>query len=818
MEQIRTALVLTFMASEVRQAARALWRDRSFSATVILSLALGIGANTAIFSLVNGVLLRPPAYREPGRLVAVSQVIPKFAKLYPELPINLGSLMEWRRQAHSFDRIAAARPGGANLTGAGEPELISGAVVSANMFRVLGVEPRLGRSFLDAEDYAGHRVVILADSLWRRRFGANPSLVDRNIMLDGEAWQVVGILPPGFVFPTTAGLFANTKKAPEIYKPLGYREDALRLQMGDFNYWVTARLRPGVSIVQANAELNAVQSAISKQIPENLDLHASIKPVVEQMVGKVRQGLVLLMAAVGAVLLVLWVNLANLSLVRAAARARDAAIRTALGAGRARLVGQSLAESLILSVTGGALGAGLAWWGVRALVAAAPIDLPRLTDVRVDPRVLLFALAISLAAGTVLGILPALRSAAAAPYETLKSASRTNTEGRGGLRLRNLLVSLEVGLSAALLVTAGLLAESFLRVMRVDKGFDTERVLALDLSLPNVKYRKAEDRAAFFDRVIARAAQLPGVQRVSMISALPLMGETWIDIVGTVNDPRPLMEKPSTNVRFVSPGYFQTLHIALAEGRDIAERDRGRPVVVISAGLARKIWPGQDGLGRKVENGHDPPMEVVGITPDIRSTSLEKDPVSIMYIPYWQRPQPAGSLLVRTAMQPAGMAAALRRVVWDTDGEVPIPEVRTLEQVMAESVAQRRFQVLLIGLFASAALLLAAIGTYGVVAYAVGRRRAEMGIRMALGANRADVVRLVLRQGMAPVALGLAAGGAAALVLGKSLASLLFEVSPRDPAAFVVAAALLLAVSTGACLVPARRATRVNPVEALRFE
>jgi predicted permease len=354
--------------------------------------------------------------------------------------------------------------------------------------------------------------------------------------------------------------------------------------------------------------------------------------------------------------------------------------------------------------------------------------------------------------------------------------------------------------------------------MRVDRGFDVERVLALDLSLPNVKYRKAEDRAAFFQRVMARAGQLPGVQQVSMISALPLMGETWIDIVGTVNDPRPLMEKPSTNVRFVSPGYFQSLRIALAEGRDILERDRGRPVVVISAALARKIWPGQDALGRKVDNGSDPPMEVVGITPDIRSTSLEKDPVSIMYIPYWQRPQPSGSLLVRTAMGPAGMAAALRRVVWDTDGEVPIPEIRTLEQVMAESVAQRRFQVLLIGLFAAAALLLAAIGTYGVVAYAVGRRRAEMGIRMALGANRADVARLVLRQGMAPVALGLAAGGAAALVLGKSLASLLFEVSPRDPAAFVVAAAVLLAVSTAACLVPARRATRVSPVEALRFE
>jgi putative ABC transport system permease protein len=806
------------MLLELRQAARGLWRDRSFSATVILSLALGIGANTAIFSLVNGVLLRPPAYRDPGRLVAVSQIVPKFAKLYPELPLNVAILMEWRKQSRSFDGIAAARPDGANLTGAGEPELLNGARVTANLFRVLGVEPRLGRGFLDEEDRAGHRVVILADSLWRRRFAADPDLVGRDIVLDGDAWRVVGILPPGFVLPTSSGLFARTVRPREVFRPLGYRDDDLKLRMGDFNYWAIARLRTGVSLPWAKAEMNAVQAAISQQIPDDLDLHAALQPVVEQMVGNVRRGLIVLMAAVGAVLLVLWVNLANLSLVRAAARSREAAIRTALGAGRARLVRGSLAESLLLSVAGGALGTALAWWGVRALVAAAPLSLPRLEEVHVDLRVLLFALGASVAAGVVLGILPALRSAAAAPYDALKSAGRANTESRGGLRLRNILVSLEVGLSAALLVTAGLLAASFLRVMHVDKGFDVERVLAADVSLPGSKYRKGADRSAFYQRVLDHASHLPGVQKVSMISALPLQGETWIDIVGRENDPRPLLERPSTNVRFVSPGYFETLHIALAEGRDIAERDRGRPVVVISAGLAAKVWPGQDALGRKLSNGSDESMDVVGITPDIRSTSLDHDPVSIMYIPYWQRPQPSGSILVRTAMDPSGTASALRQAIWGTDSEVPIPEVRTLDQVMSASVAERRFQVLLIGLFAAAALALAAIGTYGVVAYAVGRRRAEMGIRIALGAAPSNVIGLVLRQGMAPVAAGLAAGALAALVLGKYVASLLFEVSPRDPAAFAAAAAVLLAVSAAACLIPARRATRVNPVEALRFE
>lgn len=806
------------MAGEFRQAVRGLWHDRSFSMTVILSLAVGIGANTAIFSLVNGVLLRPPAYRDPGRVVAIGQSIPKFAKLYPELPVNLGILEAWRQRARSFESIAAARPGGANLTGAGEPVVIAGAVMSANLLQVLGVAPKLGRGFLPEEDQAGHHVVLLADSLWRRRFHADPALLGRDVMLDGEPWQVIGILPPDFVFPSTSGLFSNLKHAPEIFKPLGYRADDLKLEMGDFNFWVTARLRPGVSLAAANADINAVQAALSREMPDNLDLHGSVKPVVEEMTGKTREGLILMMAAVGAVLLVLWVNLANLSLVRSAARARDAAIRMALGAGRARLAQQSLAESLLLAVTGGALGAALAWWGVRALLAAAPIDLPRLGEVRLDERVLLFALAVSLAAGILLGLLPVLGNAAAAPYKILKSGGRANTEGRGGLRVRSLLVSLEVGLSAALLVTAGLLGASFLRVMRVDKGFDVERVLALDLSLPTVKYHKDADRTAFYQRVIEGAAHLPGVQQASMISALPLRGETWIDIVGRENDPRPLLERPSTNVRFVSPGYFRTLHIAIARGRDIEERDRGRRVTVISAGLARKIWPDQDALGRKLDNGNSQPMEVIGITPDIRSTNLDKDPANIMYIPYWQRPQPVGSLLVRTAMEPTGMAAALRRVVWGIDAEVPIPEVRTLEQLMAESVAGRRFQVLLIGLFAAAALALAAIGTYGVVAYAVGRRRAEMGIRMALGANRADVVRLVLRQGMAPVAVGLAAGAVGALALGHYVASLLFEVSPRDPLAFAAAAAVLLAVSAAACLLPARRATKVNPVEALRFE
>jgi putative ABC transport system permease protein len=450
-------------------------------------------------------------------------------------------------------------------------------------------------------------------------------------------------------------------------------------------------------------------------------------------------------------------------------------------------------------------------------VAAAPVDLPRLAEVRVDGRVLLFALAASLLAGVVLAVLPALRSAAASPFEALKAAGRANTEGRRGLRLRNLLVSLEVGLSAALLVTAGLLAASFLCVMRVEKGFDVERVLSVELPLPGARYRKPEDRTAFFDRALQRAAALPGVQQVSMTSWLPLAGEQWIDILATEHDPRPMPERPSANVRFISPGYFALLRTPLLAGRDIAERDRGRKVCVISEGLAKRLWGSRDAVGRKIDDG-DELIEVVGLTPDLRATRLDQDPVNMIYFPYWQRPQPSGTLLIRTAMDPAGMGSALRRMVWSIDAEVPVQEIRTLEQVMAQSVAERRFQTLLIGLFAAAALALAAIGTYGVVAYAVGRRRAEMGIRMALGARRADVLGLVMRQGMAPVAAGLIAGAAGALLLGQYVASLLFEVSPHDPVAFAVSSAVLLVVAAAACLGPARRATQVDPVEALRSE
>jgi predicted permease len=807
------------MGNELRYAIRSLWRDRAFALMVVLSLAVGIGANTAIFSMVHGVLLRKPAFRDPDRLVSISQLSPRFLKQYPSLPINLGILAEWRAQSASFDGIAALQPLNLNLTGAGEPERIPGVAVSANLFTVLGVTPGLGRDFQPDEERKGHEaVVLIADSLWRRRFHADPAIVGSKIMLNAVPNQVAGVLPPGFRFPRQAGLggYKVDEKA-EIFRPLGYDNSQLTLHFGDLNYFVIARLKAGVSLARARAELNAVQRDVSAKMGGQVDLRATIVPLQERMAGEARQGLVVVMAAVGLVLMVLWVNLANLSLVRAAGRARESAIRTALGAGSMRLVRASVLESTLLALAGGALGVLLAYGGLQALLAAAPIDLPRLNEVRVDTTVLLFALLTSAATGVILGILPAWRASLAAPFEILKSGSRTATEGKGGLRVRNVLVSLEVGLSALLLVTAGLLIASFVRLITIDKGFQVERVAAADLLLPRAKYPQDAQRVAFFDRVLQKARALPGVRSAAMISALPLQGETWIDTVHTENDARPETEYPSTNVRFIGTDYFQTLRISLREGRDFADRDRGGAVVIISASLGEKLWPGLSPIGRRLMEG-EMLLEVVGVTPDIRSTGLEQEPVNMLYVPYWQRPQNVCSLLVRTGMDPTGLAGVLRRTVWAVDSELPVPEVRTMRQVMERSVAQRRFQMMLVLLFAAAALALAAFGTYGVVSFVVARRRAEMGIRMALGAGRGAILLMVLRQGMMPVFAGLVVGAGCAFALGQYLASLLFHVSPRDPLAFSLSSAVLLSVAAAACLVPARRATRVNPVEALRFE
>jgi predicted permease len=804
----------------MKYALRSLWRDRGFAAMAVLSLAIGIGANTAIFSVVNGVLLRPLDFPDPQRLVAVSISTPQFLNGGP-LPINIAQLVEWRRRTHSFEAIAAYRNTTMSLSGDGRPELVPGGQVSANFFDVLGVRPRLGRSFLEKEDHSGeHRVVLLADSIWRRRFDADPSIAGRKIILGGAPYTVIGVLPPDFEFPKQPSDFGKRLNGRmEMFRPLGYDSEDIVPHMGDLNYAGVARLRPGVSIERALSELTSVEAAIDKQIgAEAWQIVPRMQPLQQQITGDVRQNLIVLMAAVGAVLLVLCVNLANLSLSRAAGRARESAIRTALGAGRWQIARQSLAETGVLAALGGGLGVAFAFVGLDRLLAAAPLDLPRLRAVSVDGRVLLFALALSAVTAFLFGILPALRSASSgAPYETLKSTSYANAGGPAGLRLRNLLVSVEVGLCAALLVTAGLFLASFVRLTTIPKGFDLQRVLAVDVALPGTKYSKDADVARFLENVLDQARALPGVESAAVSSYLPLLGESWVDLIKTENDPRPDSQLPTANLRFISTDYFRTLRIPLRAGRDFQPSDRNRTVAIISESLARTLWPKGDAVGRKLLDGgriH----EVVGVAADGRTTSLDQPPVNMLYIPMWQRPQNSSSILVRTGMDPQSIASALRAAVWKADGDVPVPQERTLEQIMSESVARRRFQMALVLLFAIAALALAAFGTYGVVSYSVARRRAEIGIRLALGAGERRVLRLVLRQGMMPVFAGLAAGALAALAIGSYVSSLLFQVSPHDPVAFAATAAVLLGVSALACWIPARRAASVNPLEAIRYE
>jgi len=798
------------MFRHLDEAARLFRRERGFALAVVLSLALGIGANTAIFSVVNSVLLRPLPYPQPERLVALYEHIPKVADRFPVLPVNLSHFMAWRDRASTLEQVGLLHTTLLNLTGSGEPALLPAATASAGLLEMLGVRPRIGRTFTREEERRGHEVAILTDGLWRKRFGASPDIVGKSLTLDGRPHVVIGVLPPWFRLPR-----ANRV---DLLVPIGYTDADLKAAFGDFNWDAVGRLRAGVSRQQALSQLNVIQADIMRGMPDvKMELRALAPPLLDEVVGDSRRGLALVMAAVGAALLVLCVNLANLWLARSASRARDDAIRTALGASRAQLARRALWESLVLALAGGVLGVVVAWWGLGALLRAAPLDLPRLAEIHIDARALAFALLVSAGAGLLFGILPAFGSALSRPQEALKSGGYTSTESRRGVRFRQTLVAVEVGLSAALLIAAGLLMHSFVRLIYVERGFEVERVLAVTVSLPSAKYTKNEQRAQFFDRLLAKASALPGVQSAAIVSFLPLQGETWVDVVGTEHDQRPLLERPAVNVRFISRDYFKLLGVPLREGRLFEEADRGRQVAIVSQGTAARLWPGEHAAGRTMlHNGQ--PVEVAGVVSDFRSTSLAEDPVLMLYVPYWQQPRWRASLLLRTAMDARATAGAVRAAVWEIDPQVPVPGMRTLLEIMNDSVAGRRFQMFLVMAFAAAALALASLGTYGVLAYSLARRREEIGIRMALGAAAPEVLRMVLLEGMRPAVAGLLAGVGLALAAGGAMRSLLFRVSARDPVTIVVVSVVLVAVSAAACLVPALRATRVDPASVLRAE
>jgi putative ABC transport system permease protein len=800
--------------SELRPALRSLLREPGFTRPTILMLGLGLGATCVVFSLVNAVLLKPLPYPYANELVSIREVNTRIAHLYPSLPVNARHFVEWRASCPAVESMAAFQAGTLNLTGWGDPVRLDVAMVSANMFRVLRVTPAAGRDFREGEEQDGNdAVAILTDRSWRRWFHADPSLVGRAISLNGRTRTVIGILGAAFRFPEHNTFAANSPfpGEPEIFVPKVFAAGELQQLLGTHNYSVIGRLRPGASRAQAVSQLEAVQARMVDLGHGNAALRALAIPLLESVAGSSRTGLLALMCAIATLLLIVCVNLTNLLLARAERRSRELAVRAALGATRPALIRHGLAESLLLAIAGGLLAAAVAAVGIALVKAHPPAGIPRLDEVVLDGRVIGFASILAAVTAVVFGSLPAWRASRSHPQDVLRSAIRGGTASAGAMRLRSVLVASEVGLSAGLLILAGTLLNSFVRIIRADKGFHAPTVLAVDIGLPANTYQQEAARDGFYRRLFAAIAAQPGVQSAAISSALPLQGETWVDGIST-NVSAPEFH---VNVRFVSSGYFDTMGIPLVAGRSLTESDRGHDRIVISKRLASSLWPGQDPIGRRCTRGHNQWFEVIGVAGDVRAEA-ERTPVAMLYRGYWDWMPYRTVLVARAAGAPQSIAGALRAAIHVTDAEVPVPAMRTMSEVFHANIGTRRFQMLLAGAFALMALLVASFGIYAVVSYSVARRTAELGIRAALGAQRRDLYRLILRQGMAPVGAGLLLAVGAAAAFGNVLSSLLYEVQGRDPLTIELVVTLLGLVSLAACIIPARRAGSLDPSLALR--
>jgi putative ABC transport system permease protein len=789
---------------------RMLAKRPGFTLTVILCLALGIGANTATFSVVNAVLLRPLPYPDPDRLVMVREVY-RAAGEESESTASAASFLAWKERGRLFADLAAIVHRNYSLTGGdGAPEHLQGARVSPSLFALLGVRPQRGRLFTAEEDRPGAPfAAVVSDGLWHRRFGADPDLIGKTFNLNGAPFTVVGILPPGFQFPDGADVWASIQIDPA--KPLPWHD-----------LDVVARLKPGVSLERAQAELAGLSAQLARERPDTqAGWGARAVPLKRILEGDVRPALLILLGAVAFVLAIACANVANLELARVAERDREVAVRIALGAGRGRLVRQFLAESVLLSLLGGGGGLLLAYASLRPLVALSPVEVPGFRQVSIDGRVLAFTLVAAVVTGLLFGLVPALKISRPEIGQLLKEGSR-GSAGIGGRRFRGFLVMAEIGLALVLLVGAGLMLRSFWRLGGVTPGFDPRGALTVRLNLPSRAYPTPERRFAFYRAALDRIAALPGVREVALTTTLPLARENITDSFTVEGRPAPAGEMAVANTRMISPGYFQVMRMPLRAGRAFTAADdvSARPVVVVSESMARRYWPDEDPVGRRVKKGGststDPWITVVGVVADVKDTGLDADPGATWYMPFAQNAWDGVNLVARTAGAPLSLAPALRRAIWSIDPNQAVYDVATLEDLLAGSVARPRFSVILLLLFSTSALLLAAVGLYGVLSYSVRQRLNEIGIRMALGARPADVLGMVVRQGMALAATGIALGIVAALGLTRLLRSQLFEISPSDPWTYVVLSIGLAAVALAANLLPARRATRVDPVISLK--
>ena len=800
---------------DLRFALRGLARRPGFTIAVVATLALGIGANAAIFSVVNAVLLRPLPYADPDRLVMVWGRYPDFGRTGTSLP----DFTDWRDgTTGSFSQMTAVYGMLFNLTGQGDPEQLRGDRVSANFFQTLGVRPALGRGFLPEEERTGGNddVVVLSHSLWQRRFGGDPSLVGRTIRLSDHPYQVVGIAPEGFRFGPEVDLWAPGRMDTTTYMA---RRRAEYLN-------VFGRLKPGVTIERARADVAAVVKRLAEQYPEtNSRLTSEVVSMKEDIVGTVRPALLLFSGAVGLVLLIACANVANLLLARAAAREREVAVRVALGAGRGRLVRQLLTESLVLALAGGVVGLVLAVWGVGALRAGGQSMLPRATEVSVDGRVVAFSLALAVFTGLLFGLAPALRLAAGALHPALKEGGRGGA-GASTTRFRNALVLAEVAVAVVLLVGAGLLVRSFEQMMRVDPGFNPTNVLTYSAVLPSSRYAKGAVIRPVYERLLEKTRAIPGVRAAAITSDLPMAGASYINF-SIEGRPQPTGEQASEDVQpfAVSPDYFRVMAIPLLRGRLIEPRDvdGAQEVAVINEEMARRIFPTSDPIGQRMTFG-DPAdttsewLTIVGVVGTIAQEGLTAKPYTQVYMSIDQSPSRRFNVAMRTTGDPLATASAARAALRSVDPDVPLKDLKSMEDRISDNVAQPRMSMALLGTFAAVALVLAAVGIYGVVSYTVAQRTREIGIRMALGARREGVLRLVVRQGVAPVAVGVVAGLLAALGATRLMRGLLYGVSAADPVTYVVVALFLTVIALVATYIPARRATRVDPLVALRYE
>ncbi len=798
---------------DLRYAVRRLARSPGFTAVAVLTLGLGIGANSAIFSVVNGVLLRSLPFEEPDRLVQLYTAYPDDETRYPLSPPDF---MSFHEEARSFSDVAAYAPTRRTITQSGDPAELNAALVSADFLQLLGTEPLIGRGFLPEENQPGQtNVVIISHALWQQRFGADPGVVGRTMVLNGIQHTVVGVLPSGSEFPSER----------EVYIPLQYNEtfnattaDGRRGEYID----IIARLAPGVTLEQANAEVQALSNRLQQEFPEtNTVQEISMIPLSQQLLGDVKTPLFILLGAVGLVLLIACANVANLLLARAAARESEFAVRSSLGAGRDRLIRQLLTESVVLGALGGLLGLLIAAWGTNALIALRPEGIPRIEGVGVDATVVAFTAIIALLTGIVFGLIPAIQMTRGDLTGALKEGGRGAMTGRAGNRLRGSLVVAEMALAVMLLVGSGLLIRSFLTLTAVEPGMRTERVLTFDLSLPSASYDTSADIFQFYGALLDRLEQLPAVTSVGASSELPLTGiGTVLSFLVEGREPPPRNQVQDAAVKFATPDFFRTLGIPLRSGRVFTEQDRaGAPqVALINEAAVRRYFPDGEAIGENLLIGDDQGWQVVGIVGDVPQSGLDQETRPEFYIPAAQAPRGRMTIAMRTSADPLALTGAIRAGVNAMDPNLPISEFTTVEEILSESVAQPRFYTMLLTLFAAVALILAAIGIFGVMSYAVAQRTREIGIRIALGAEESSVLMLVVSR-----ALGLAAGGVAlgllgAFLLSRLLESLLFGVTATDLPTYSLVAVLLLGVAALASYLPARRATRVDPNVALRAE